>query len=440
MPRNGAGSYQLPEAAFLPNTPISSSAVNSDLSDIGTALTGSVAADGQTTITGALKGSSGTASAPSYSFSSDLNTGMYRVAADTLGFAAGGTKIVEVTAAGISITGTFALSGGLTIASGGLTVTAGGITITAGTLTGTDATLSGLLTLSATDRMKIPSGTTAQRPGSPAAADFRYNSTLSLVEFYDGSAWRQPSIAQPIAAGFKNLVIQNNAVSPSTQVDVDADAVTVETTGGTAFRLTSINLTINCATTGANGLDAGALANSTWYAVYVIYNPTTDTTAGLMSASFSSPTMPSGYTAKARLGAFITSGSALFHGIRQAGDVAQYVVGLAQTSTAVQIATGSAGAVGTGPRDAIAVGPYAPPTAGQIRLFANTNNTAGAVTEVAPNASYAGNSTTTNPPPLMTTASSAQQSAFASFVLESTNIYWASNGGAVYCAGWQDNI
>jgi hypothetical protein len=440
LPRNGAGSYQLPEAAFLPNTPISSSAVNSDLSDIGTALTGSIAADGQTTITGALKGSSGTASAPSYSFSTDLNTGMYRVAADTLGFAAGGSKIVEVTAAGISITGTFALSGGLTIASGGLTVTSGGITITAGTLTGTDATLSGLLTLSATDRMKVPAGTTAQRPGSPAASDFRYNSTLSLLEFYDGGAWRQPSIAQPIAAGFKNLVIKNNVATPTTQVDVDADAVTVETTSGTAFRLTSINLTINCAATGANGLDAGALANSTWYAVYVIYDPATDTTAGLMSASFSSPTMPSGYTAKARLGAFITSSSALFQGIRQSGNVAQYVVGLAQTTTAVQLGTGAVGAVGTGPRDAIAVGTYVPPTAGQIRLFVNTNNTAGAVVMAAPNASYAGNSTTTNPPPLMSTASSAQQSAFASFVLESTNIYWASSGGAIYCAGWQDNI
>jgi hypothetical protein len=111
LPRNGAGSYQLPEAAFLPNTPISSSAVNSDLSDIGTALTGSIAADGQTTITGALKGSSGTASAPSYSFSTDLNTGMYRVSADVLGFAAGGTKIVEVSATGVTIAGTLTPTG-----------------------------------------------------------------------------------------------------------------------------------------------------------------------------------------------------------------------------------------------------------------------------------------------------------------------------------------
>jgi hypothetical protein len=431
LPRNGAGSYQLPEAAFLPNTPISSSAVNSDLSDIGTALTGSIAADGQTTITGALKGSSGTASAPSYSFSTDLNTGMYRV----------------------SITGTFALSGGLTIASGGLTVTSGGITITAGTLTGTDATLSGLLTLSATDRMKVPAGTTAQRPGSPAAADFRYNSTLSLLEFYDGGAWRQPSIAQPIAAGFKNLVIKNNVATPTTQVDVDADAVTVETTSGTAFRLTSINLTINCAATGANGLDAGALANSTWYAVYVIYNPATDTTAGLMSASFSSPTMPSGYTAKARLGAFVTSGSALFYGIRQSGNVAQYVVGLAQTANLPIIANSSTGDLNTPTYTPTAIGSFVPSTASVIRLVVAGNVPAGLVDGstgmlVAPNGSYGKESSLTNPAPLRVHGSNAaSQTSYATnqgeILLESTNIYIVigSNGSyAIACLGWNDNI
>lgn len=51
MPRNGAGSYTLPEAAFQSGQTISSAAVNSDLSDIATALTQSVSRDGQTTIT-----------------------------------------------------------------------------------------------------------------------------------------------------------------------------------------------------------------------------------------------------------------------------------------------------------------------------------------------------------------------------------------------------
>lgn len=78
-------------------------------------------------------------------------------------------------------------------------------------------------------------------------------------------------------------------------------------------RLTAAgNISINPATVGANGLDVGALGASAWYRVYVIYNPDTDTVAGLMSTS-ASPTMPSGYTVKRRVGfAKTTSGSVLY--------------------------------------------------------------------------------------------------------------------------------
>src|SRR5439155_4311770 len=136
------------------------------------------------------------------------------------------------------------------------------------------------------------------------------NATLALPEFYDGAAWRQPSVAQPIAGGFKNLVIANNVGTPNTKIDVTADAVTVETTAGVAYRLNSVSVTIDAGTTGANALDTGAIAASTWYSVWAIYNPATDTVAGLVSTSVTSPTMPSGYTAKARLGWFRTQTSA----------------------------------------------------------------------------------------------------------------------------------
>lgn len=44
--------------------------------------------------------------------------------------------------------------------------------------------------------IKIPGGTTAQRPGSPAARMIRYNSTTGKVEFYSGSAWAAVSGAE----------------------------------------------------------------------------------------------------------------------------------------------------------------------------------------------------------------------------------------------------
>jgi len=54
MARNGAGAYSLPEAAFVYNTVISETAMNSNLSDIASALTASIAKDGQTTPTADL--------------------------------------------------------------------------------------------------------------------------------------------------------------------------------------------------------------------------------------------------------------------------------------------------------------------------------------------------------------------------------------------------
>jgi hypothetical protein len=45
------------------------------------------------------------------------------------------------------------------------------------------------LHVSATDAIRLPSGTTGQRPGSPANGDIRYNSTLTTIEGYANGGW-----------------------------------------------------------------------------------------------------------------------------------------------------------------------------------------------------------------------------------------------------------
>ena len=61
MSRNGSGTYQLPAGnPVVTGTTISSTWANNTLTDIATALTNSIAADGQTPITGALIGIGGT--------------------------------------------------------------------------------------------------------------------------------------------------------------------------------------------------------------------------------------------------------------------------------------------------------------------------------------------------------------------------------------------
>ena len=49
--------------------------------------------------------------------------------------------------------------------------------------------VSGDISMTGTGAIDVAAGTTAQRPGSPSAGMFRFNSQTSEFEGYDGSAW-----------------------------------------------------------------------------------------------------------------------------------------------------------------------------------------------------------------------------------------------------------
>jgi microcystin-dependent protein len=86
------------------------------LEDIEDALTDSVAKDGQTTMTGALKLADGSAASPGATFGSDTNTGFYRISGDTIGIACNGAEVARVTTSGITLASGKTLS--LTAAAG----------------------------------------------------------------------------------------------------------------------------------------------------------------------------------------------------------------------------------------------------------------------------------------------------------------------------------
>lgn len=92
MPRNSSGTYSLPQSAFVPGTTISSSAVNSDFSDIATALTQSLASTGVTSMTGPIKAYGGSVGMPGYSFSTDQTTGFWLVSTGNIGLSVGGSQ------------------------------------------------------------------------------------------------------------------------------------------------------------------------------------------------------------------------------------------------------------------------------------------------------------------------------------------------------------
>jgi microcystin-dependent protein len=132
MPRNGSGTYTLPQPAFIPSTTISSTAVNSDLSDIALALTGSVAADGQTPITGALKLPDGSVGAPSYSFITDTSDGFYHPSAGKISVSIGGVETFSFGAPTDTLGSGLLGLGGAVLVPIGLVVDLAGPTVPAG--------------------------------------------------------------------------------------------------------------------------------------------------------------------------------------------------------------------------------------------------------------------------------------------------------------------
>ncbi|HWR07738.1 MAG TPA: hypothetical protein VN379_12800, partial [Sporomusa sp.] len=101
-------------------------------------------------------------------------------------------------------------------------------------------------------------------------------------------------------SGFSNLKI---LVTGNSAATITAGTISLLNAVKNQYIASGVSLALNTAITGANGRDTGSLAVSTWYYLYVIYNPTTATVACLMSTNSTTPTLPSGYTYFARVGA-----------------------------------------------------------------------------------------------------------------------------------------
>lgn len=114
----------------------------------------------------------------------------------------------------------------------------------------------------------------------------------------------------------ENLVIE---CSSATQVVIKQDSM-VGADDGTRVLTAASDLTLDITTSGKNGLDTGAEASDTWYYIYLILNPTTEEVAGLLSASATSPTLPSGFTKKRLVGAVRNDGSGDFRQFEQVGE------------------------------------------------------------------------------------------------------------------------
>lgn len=263
-----------------------------------------------------------------------------------------------------------------------------------------------------------------------------------------------PSVIQPVAGTHKALVVANVGGSPDSVMNVSADEVMLENVAGGTAKVANVNLSISTVSNGANGLDSGTIAANTWYAVYVILNPNTSAVAGLLSLSFTTPTLPSGFTYRARVGSCKTgAASTNLHRTQQNGNRGFYrVTAGSQTTSLPQITTGNQGTVGATPTwtTPAVVNSFIPPTATAIIAggsLQSGSSTVG-VAAIAPTTAYGGNSST-NPAPFWLSAPlSNSQNMVARIMIETSTIAVAAlvgTGGVgsytvTFCYGWEDNL
>lgn len=119
-----------------------------------------------------------------------------------------------------------------------------------------------------------------------------------------------------------NCWMKRNASSPDDTIDIHFDRINVYTSDTLTTRTRTLYQDTGATTlspditgaAGANSIDTGSVANSTTYYIWVIYNPTTTTAAGLfsLSATIASLTLPSGYTYAKLVGKVATNSSGDF--------------------------------------------------------------------------------------------------------------------------------
>ena len=283
--------------------------------------------------------------------------------------------------------------------------------------------------------------------GAKVAAVFAANQ-LSDVE-YDGTDVvlldQLPSSANlfGIQGAFKNLV--GSATGLNAAVSYTADEIMVESSSNQYQVLRSVSVAPALTASGANGLDTGTSTVSTWYSVWVIWNGIT--TAGLLSLSATSPTMPSGYTHKARVGWVITDSTTANKypiGFVQAGRNAQFVVAPGTNLTVPRLLiSGASGSLTTPSYSQVSIASAAPVTASKIKVYTYIGNTGAVI--LAPNQNYGPLVATSisNPAPYTYSISGGPfGGGMSEFILESRFLYYVSSQSicAVYAFGWEDNL
>lgn len=342
MSRDGSGTYSLPQAAFVAGTTIEASKVNSNFSDIASALTASLTKDGQTTATGnqPMGGFKHTNVAVAtartdYARASQVQDHAYGYALTT-----GDDTIVATLTPSLSayaVGAVYTLKKNANANTGAVTLNVNGLG--AGSVTWPDGTalaagelpancMFTVATQAATPVFHLTSVSlapskyiaktyvdakgdliTASAADTPALLSAGSNGSVLMARSADSKGLAYVAALNKAIYG---LTYANSAGDATNDIDIAAGGC-MDATGAYWITLSAITKQLDAAWavgTNAGGLDTGTIANTDYY-IWAIARSDTGVTDALFSTSATAPTMPTNYDYKRLIGWFKRSGGTI---------------------------------------------------------------------------------------------------------------------------------
>ncbi|WFZ84295.1 phage tail protein [Citrobacter freundii] len=213
-------------------------------------------------------------------------------------------------------------------------------------------------TVAAGDDARITGAMQKSQNGADIQDVAKFLQNLQLRESFSGVVGQSRNARMSVAAA-------------SATATFSADELIVEDSVGRQYRVTSFSKVINLATTGAGGMDTGVVPATGFVALYVIYNPTTgtsallavDTTSTAAPEIYGGANMPAGFTASALVSIWRVVSGKFIVGEQRGRDISIIDVNAVTTTTATSSLT------------AISVASAIPKNAKSVAGWAGTQST-----------------------------------------------------------------
>ena len=200
----------------------------------------------------------------------------------------------------------------------------GTVSITGGLAVSAASTFSSNITMKSESEVRFADADSSHYIALQAPATVTANVTYTLPR-NDGIAGQVLKTNGSGTLSFTSFGSPRSYLSGYGMTPVSATAISIAVgearSDNNTYDITLASATaLSLASTGANALDTGTVTSATWYHVFAISKAEGVSAATLASTNLSSPTMPSGYTLKRRLGSIYSDADVSVQNFVQTGD------------------------------------------------------------------------------------------------------------------------